>query len=80
MNQVDSVNNMLRYLDIVMIVASIGIGVFTLINPRKSWELFQSKKIKKETIPDDRTIKNTRIFGGLVLILAIAFIFVVLFE
>ncbi len=75
-NSLEVINDSLYYLDIIMVVAAFGIGIFSIVNPKKAWSVFQSKKIKKTETPTEKTIKTTRNFGVVITILAIAFVFI----
>lgn len=75
LNQLNAINSTLRYFDIIMVIAAFGVGIFAIINPKKAWLVFQSKKYKSEPITE-KMIKTTRIFGIVITILAIVFVFI----
>jgi len=61
--------------DVVLAVVALGIGVFSMVNPEKAWNMLQSKKAKAQIEPTERTYKSTRIMG--IALVAIAILFVV---
>lgn len=76
-NQLNTLNKSLQYLDIVMVIASFGVGIFAIVNPKRAWLVFQSKKSKAENqVPTEKMFKTTRIFGVVITILAIVFVWI----
>lgn len=71
LKQLESIN----VFDIVLAITAIGAGIFSIINPKKAWYLFQSKR-NKTNAPTDKMIKSTKYYGIAITILAIIFVFI----
>ncbi len=66
-------------IDILILGLGLGIGGFTFINPKKSWHLFQSKKLKDHE-PDEKSLKTTKYFGGFIALISLVSIIVEFFR
>jgi len=60
--------------DLILALAGIGVGIYSLLKPIEAYKLFQSKKFRNEE-PSEQALKTTKRFSVFLILVSIGLIY-----